>query len=131
MTIARRAWNLLLEALALALLAAILVFTLASREPIPETSPMQTPSIGRVVLFAFLDQEEKIVERPAEIVHVWPAGTHGVNLVVKLDGTNDLRLAGVTADDCKRLLYWATSIAPADDQEVPQVGRYRWPPRVK
>lgn len=98
---------------------------------------MQTPSIGRVVLYALSDphptsSDFAIVERPAEIVAVFPGEfvTH-VNLHVKLDGTNDSKLLGVSSEDVARMALWATSITPADDQEVPQLGRYRWPPRVK
>lgn len=118
--------------LLLALLVGIpLFFALAPSQHVPETSGMaQKPTLGRIVLYAFLDKKGMmIVERPAEIVAVWPENTHGVNLHVKLDGTNDLFLEGVTTDDCKRLAFWATSIAPADDQGTPQAGRWRWPPR--
>lgn len=89
----------------------------------------QKPTLGRIVLYAFLDKDQKIVERPAEVVQVWPENTHGVNLHVKLDGTNDLGLAGVIPEDCKRLAFWATSIAPADNHATAQAGRWRWPPR--
>ena len=89
---------------------------------------MATPTLGRVVLYAFLDREEKIVERPAEVVAVWP-GTIGVNLHVKLDGSNDSDLRGVTPLDLVRMSFWATSISPADNHATPQAGRWRWPPR--
>lgn len=85
----------------------------------------QNPTLGRVVLYAFL-LDGAIVERPATIVSVHPGY---VNLHVALDGTNDLKFAGVLPKDVERLAFWATSIAPADDHGTAQAGRWRWPPR--
>ena len=131
-TIARRAWNLVLEVLALGLLGFVLWFTLAPGGRVSETPAMQKPTLGRIVLYSFLNRENRIVERPAEIVAVWPEKhAHGVNLVVSLDGTNDLGLAGVSEKDVERRSFWATSIAAADDHATAQAGRWRWPPRPK
>ena len=88
---------------------------------------MQKPTLGRIVLYAFLNDQKEIVERPADVVAIF--NPTAINLQVKLDGPNDRGLLGVTPEDVSRMGFWATSIAPADDHAIPQAGRWRWPPR--
>ena len=123
--------DVILEVLGLGLLGAIVyLFVIAPTARVSDTSGMaQKPTLGRIVLYSFTDKAGAIVERPADIVAVWPENTHGVNLFVKLDGTNDLGLVGVTPEDCARRSFWATSIAAADNHATAQAGRWRWPPR--
>ena len=129
-----RAWSVLLEILAIAMLLGGFVFFFALAPPsrVSETPRMantQKPTLGRVVLYSFLDKQGKIVERPATIVAVWPSDTHGANLHVLLDGTNDRELVGLDEKDLGRMSFWATSIAAADNHATAQAGRWRWPPR--
>lgn len=98
----------------------------------------QKPSIGRIVLFAFAAAAGGAVEeRPAIIVRTNdPREGESCNLQVFTDGSNDDALldsgesAGSPPIRRTDRVVWRTSIRPSDDPNVPQAGRWRWPPRV-
>ncbi len=89
----------------------------------------QPASPGRIVLYAFEGAEETLHERPAIVVRVWSPKDPGgcVQLHVFVDGSND---AGLLYKGESGVSVYRTSVAPADDQDVPQANRWRWPPRV-
>jgi len=92
---------------------------MASKKPDTETSPTQTPSIGRIVHFVLPDGPSKDDHRPAIIVRVWGSS---VQLQVFTDGEND---GAKYANN----IYWATSVPYADPSENKPYS-YHWPERV-
>ncbi|HEX8795453.1 MAG TPA: hypothetical protein VF765_31100 [Polyangiaceae bacterium] len=85
------------------------------------------PTIGRIVLFAFIAGNGEIIERPAIVVRTWEK--YGVQLQVFTDGSNDNHLLAPAERD--QPAVWRTSVIPADDHDKAQVGRWRWPPTEK
>jgi hypothetical protein len=95
------------------------------------------PTLGRIVFFGCreitaADGTKSVEERPAIVVRVWTPGDPkgAVQLQVFLDGVNDRDFFDAMdprRDDPGNLI-WRTSVLPADDQRVAQVGRWRWPP---
>ena len=86
------------------------------------------PSIGRVVLFHFLNHRGVLTTRPADVVAL--VGDSGmVNLRVKYDGANDL---GEDWNDPVAALEasWQTSVAQLADGAEPTPMTWSWPPRV-
>lgn len=92
----------------------------AAPAPPARTAP-PAPSLGRIVLFAFLEGA-KVVERPAIVVDV--AGS-AVDLQVFANGDSALRQGGETPCVVQR-----AGVAAADDPGVAQADRWRWPPRA-
>lgn len=91
-------------------------------------APIEIPGLapGRIVMYVMPNEEV----RPAMIVRVWkgynPVGS--CNMVVQLDGDNDIRL---NAMPCPVHGYqmWATSV-PYDDSEQPKPHSWHFPVKV-
>lgn len=90
------------------------------------------PTVGRVIQYAIGTSYDGATEwRPAIVVNDWN-GSHGPNVQVFVDGSNDRHRDDSTpapwhrpsAEECARGIMWRTSVPHGDAP-----GCWRWPPR--